>query len=299
MKAKKSSQPFAGCFASDENTRVSLPLVFVGLPDDSQSSFRRGSAKAPARIRAAYDGYCYNATTEAGVDLQGKVADFGDMLSEESWQQTAASYRTFVCTLLVARKVPFFAGGDHAVTVPVVAALATLKRPVHVIQFDAHPDLYPVYEGTGDSHACVAARLLEMKHVASVTQIGIRASNAEQAEALVQYPHRLRQYEARDLTGDLPALPHIPAGAAVYLTIDLDAFDPAFAPGVAHPVPGGLTPRQVLNFLQRLDWQVVGADVVEVNPELDLNDRTAILAARLLHQVMGSVWLNLDRSKPR
>jgi arginase family enzyme len=85
----------------------------------------------------------------------------------------------------------------------------------------------------------------------------------------------------------LPPLPHIPPGAPVYLTVDLDGFDPAYAPGVSHPVPGGLTPRQVLNFIQNAPWKLVGMDVVEVNPDWDVNDQTAILAARVLHEGMG------------
>jgi agmatinase len=254
----------------------------VGLPDDSQSSFHRGCAEAPPRIRSAYDGNCYSATSESGVDLTGSVADLGDWAPQASWELTSVAYRESAARLFRAGKVPFFAGGDHGVTVPIV-----LGQPVYVIQFDAHPDLYPEYEGGRTSHACVAARLLEMEHVAGVTQLGIRTLNAPQAAEAERHRERLLIYQACDLPEKIPALDHIPANALVYITLDLDGLDPAFAPGVAHPVPGGLAPRQVLDFLQRFPWRLAGMDAVEVHPGRDVNDQTAILAARLIHEGMG------------
>ena len=104
-------------------------------------------------------------------------------------------------------------------------------------------------------------------------------------------------YEARELPGPLPELRHIPEGASVYVTIDIDGIDPAFAPGVSHPVPGGLTARQVLDFLGRGHWNLIGMDVVEVSPPRDIQSQTAILGARLLHEGMGyaaSRWSELE-----
>jgi len=279
--------PFAGCFIRDPKKQDPARLVFVGLPDASQSSFHCGSAQAPQRIRSAYDGNCYNSTTESGVDLTGAVADLGDLPSKSSWELTARSYQEFAAWLFQIRKIPFFAGGDHAVTVPIIAALVEIGAPVHLIQIDAHPDLYLDYEGSRSSHACTISRALEMSHIASVTQLGIRTMNASQMPLFERYRERIHMFAARDLIGELPALPYIPAGAPVYLTVDLDGFDPAFAPGVSHPVPGGLTPRQVLNFIQQANWKLAGMDAGEVNPDLDVNDQTAILAARVLHEGMG------------
>ncbi|MDZ7363903.1 MAG: agmatinase [candidate division KSB1 bacterium] len=287
MPIEQAVVPFVGCFAAGPEKQDTATLVFAGLPDDSQSSFRRGSAHGPRRIRSAYDGNCYHATTEAGVDLTSMVADLGDVPSQNSWNSTARSYQELAAKLFRSGKIPFFAGGDHAVTVPVIAALAEIGEPVHIVQIDAHPDLYPEFEGNRDSHACTITRALEMRHVASVTQLGVRTLNAAQMPQLERYHDRLNIFFARDLLGELPMLSHIPNGAPVYLTVDLDGFDPAYAPGVSHPVPGGLTPRQVLTFMQKAHWKLVGMDAVEVNPDLDVNDQTAILAARLLHEGMG------------
>jgi len=279
--------PFAGCFSAESDP--TLPLVFAGLPCDTQSTFRRGPAEGPSRIRLAYDGRCYNATTELGADLAGLVSDAGDWLPGGSWEGTREGYRFRAEELLAGEAVPFFAGGDHAITIPLVEALEVLEEPVHVVQIDAHPDLYPEFDGDRWSHACVGARILEMEHVASLTQIGIRTLNQAQLEVARRHAGRLTILEARDLSFRPSDLSHIRDGSPVYLTVDLDAFDPAYAPGVSHPVPGGITPRQALALIQEAPWRLVGMDAVEVNPSLDQGDRTAVLAARLLHEAMGRV----------
>ncbi len=277
--------PFAGVFTKRSDPRT--PWAFLGIADDSQSSFLRGPADAPECIRRAYDGRCYNATTESGVDLSSSVTDLGDLKPRRTWEASAHEYRARVEEILREGFTPFIAGGDHAVTVPVVQAFTVLRRPLHVVQIDAHPDLYSEFEGNPDSHASTAARLVEMSHVQSLTQIGIRTMNEEQRRQAERWSDRLHVLEARRLDGAIPDLGHIPAEAAVYLTVDMDGFDPAFAPGVSHPVPGGLTARQVLGLILGGRWTLVGMDVVEVNPSRDIQYMTAILAARLLHEGMG------------
>lgn len=291
--------PFAGCFTSDSKKQDESRLAFVGLPDDSQSTYRRGCSKAPDRIRMAYDGHCYNATTESGVDLAERVTDFGNLPSLDLWATTAENYSKFARSLFAAVKIPFFAGGDHAVTVPVVEALGVLENSVHIVQIDAHPDLYQEYDASRTSHACTAARLLEMDHVQTLTQIGVRTLNATQLQVAERYPTRLRIVSAREYTAKGTDLSHISESSLVYVTLDLDALDPAYAPGVSHPVPGGLTSREVLDLIQALPGRLVGMDAVEVNPNTDLNDRTAILAAKCLHEAMGIALRQSWASRPK
>ncbi len=294
MKSHNTGIPFADCFCKDSDLPNASPLVFVGLPDDSQSTYRRGSYQAPERIRLAYDGNCYNSTTESGVDLTGKVTDLGDLPTKGTWESTAQSYREYAASLFRDGKIPFFVGGDHAVTVPIVEAFEVLKQPIHVVQLDAHPDLYSEYEGSRTSHACTAARMLEMEHVHSITQIGIRAMNKIQEKQVEIHRDRLNIVSAKYISHELIKLPFIQPNTPVYITLDMDVFDPAFAPGVSHPVPGGLSARQVFNFIQNFSGNLVGMDVVEVNPELDVNDQTAILAGRLLHEAMGVAYSQRD-----
>jgi len=284
--------PLGGLLSTDSDP--TLPLAFVGLPCDQSSSIRPGSREGPGRIRLAYDGRVYNATTETGIDLSGAVADLGSWEPESSWDATRAVYAAQATAVLGRGQVLFAAGGDHGVTMPLAEATEVVGEQVHIVQVDAHPDLYPEYRGDRWSHACVAARLLEMEHISTVTQIGVRTLNHSQAEVARRYPGRLTIVEARDVgngsileSGDLPDI--LRPGAKVWLTVDLDGFDPAFAPGVAHPVPGGLNPRQVIELIQESGWSLVGMDVVECLPAQDEGDRTAVLAARLLHEAMGTV----------
>jgi agmatinase len=279
--------PFAGCFTADPERKRLARVVFVGLPDDSQSSYRRGAAGGPARMRTAYDGRCYNSATESGVDLAGTVADLGDWPPLDTWEATAASYRDQAAAIFRAGRIPFFAGGDHAVTVPIAAALDTLGEPVHLIQLDAHPDLYLEFGGSRTSHACAAARMLEMDHVAGVTQLGVRTMNPEQAKVVERYRGRLRIVPPIELAGPWRDRSPVPAGAPVYVSVDLDGLDPSCAPGVSHPVPGGLTTRQVLDIVASLRGRLVGMDVVELNPHLDVRDLAALAGARILHEGMG------------
>lgn len=273
-------------------------LVLLGLACDSQSSYRRGSALGPRALRRAYDGNCYNSCTEMETDLAGCIADLGDVRPRRSWKATAAAMQAQAESLFASGRRAFFAGGDHAVTIPVARALAARGRPVHVVQFDAHPDLYDEFAGDHESHACVGARILELGHVASLTQIGIRTMTAPQrAVANRHRGARLHLLEAREIPGEIPPPAHIPEGAEVYVTLDLDVFDPAFAPGVAHPVPAGLAPRAVMNLLQQAPWDLVGMDVVELNPRLDQGQRSAVLAARLLLEGMGKALGSLRSGK--
>jgi agmatinase len=284
--------PLGGLLSTDSDP--TLPLAFVGLPCDQSSSIRPGSAAGPDRIRLAYDGRVYNSTTETGIDLSGAVADLGSWESEATWEGTRQSYAGQAAAVLGRGQALFAAGGDHGVTIPLGMAAEALNEPVHVVQLDAHPDLYPEYRGDRWSHACVAARLLELEHISTVTQIGVRTLNHAQAEVARRYPGRLAIVEARDVaagsileSGDLPDI--LRPGARVWLTVDLDVFDPAFAPGVAHPVPGGMSPRQVIELIQESGWDLVGMDVVECLPARDEGDRTSVLAGRLLHEAMGTV----------
>jgi len=281
---KETSRWFAGCFQCEP---APTDLVFLGIADDIGSSFLRGPSEAPPRIRKVYDGRCYGPTTESGVNLENQVLDFGDLAPGPDRETSFRHYTDVIRGLLRDEKKVFIAGGDHAITIPVVEAFQVLDRPVQVIQIDAHPDLYPSYDGSRLSHACTAARLLEMPHVESIIQIGIRCMNSAQLETLDRHSTRVMVVEAGAPTEALLEKIGRDRGFPVYLSIDLDGFDPAFAPGVSHPVPGGLSPRQIFDLFRSAKWELAGMDVVETNPSRDFNDLTSLLAARLLHEGMG------------
>ena len=282
--------PFAGLIADGEaasRARVSL----LGVMDATQSTCSDRSAAAPPAIRAAYDGGCYNPVSETGVDCAGTVADLGDLRPEPGgFRESAARYRGALERELDRGRTPFVLGGDHAITAALVAA-HTGRGPLHVVQWDAHPDLYPDYEGNADSHASVAARLLELPPVASLTQIGIRADTPVQREVREAAGGRVVQIPAWEAERRRRLLSHLPPDARIYLTVDMDGFDPAVAPAVAHPVPGGLGARAGLDLIHEIEESgrtLAGMDVVEACPDAG-DRRTLILAARLIHEAVAVV----------
>ena len=225
--------PFGGLIAEGAAADTA-PAALIGICDATQSTYQDRCALAPPAIRRAYDGASFNTWSESFTDCAGAVADRGDLHPDPGgFRASAVSYRDAVRAELDRGIVPFILGGDHAITPALVAAWAG-RGPIHVVQWDAHPDMHPHYGGNPDSHACVAARLLEQDHVAGITQIGIRTETGWQLEVRRAAGGRVRQIPAWEAESGGPFLDHLPEDARIYVTFDLDGFDPAFAPAVAH-----------------------------------------------------------------
>jgi agmatinase len=255
----------------------------VGLPTDSHSSFLRGAAAAPAAIRAALGSDHSNQSVEHGGELGLEIAfeDVGDLPLQEDNGDPA---RISDAAELAARQgtVPIFLGGDHMVTFPIVEGLARIHGPLNILHFDAHPDLYDDFEGDPLSHASPFARIMERGLARRLVQVGIRTLNGHCREQARRFG--VDVVEMREFTPDRVPIPDAP----LYVSIDLDALDPAFAPGVSHHEPGGLSTRDVLAVLHRIKGGLIGADIVELNPSRDINQMTATVAAKLVKEVAGT-----------
>ena len=160
-------------------------------------------------------------------------------------------------------------------------AIAAAHGPVNILHFDAHPDLYDEYGGNRFSHACPFARIMEEGLARRLVQVGIPTLNAHQAAQAKRFKVTMVQMNAFD-----PDRAPIPRGPT-YITIDLDGLDPAFAPGVAHREPGGLSVRDVIRVLHRVPGPVIGADIVELRPASDVDGVTAVVASKLLKELAG------------
>ncbi|MGQ0660736.1 agmatinase [Sphingosinicella sp.] len=257
-----------------------MRVRLIGLPTDSHSSFLRGAAEGPAAIRAALGSDHSNMTAECGLELRKDilVEDIGDLPLQEDADDPA---RIGEAVTAAARDgaMPISLGGDHMVTGPIVAALAVVHGPLNILHVDAHPDLYADFDGDPLSHASPFARIMEAGHARRLVQFGIRTMNAHcraQAERF-----GVEVIEMRDFAPERVPIPEAP----LYISIDLDGFDPAFAPGVAHHEPGGLSSREVLQVLHRVRGPIVGADIVELHPGRDVNGVTATLAAKLVKEL--------------
>jgi agmatinase len=253
-------------------------VALVGVPYDAASSFRRGAAHAPGRIREMLRSPAGNEWSETGVAMSRVLVDRGDLSMSRDINE---SIERGIADILRSGAKPLILGGDHAVSYGAVRAVARRHERLTVLQLDAHPDLYDEFEGNRFSHACTFARIVEDRLAARLVQVGIRAATAHQLEQAARFGVDMIDMR-RWLRGD-----RLDVAAPVYLSLDLDVIDPAHAPGVSHPEPGGLSVREVIALIHGVGADLVGADVVEYNPDADVGDATARVAAKLVKELAG------------
>ena len=187
--------------------------------------------------------------------------------------------------VLAAAARPIILGGDHSITYPAVRAVRRGRARLTILHVDAHTDLYDEFEGDRFSHACPFARIMEERLATRLVQVGIRTMTRHQREQANRFG-----VEVIDMRAWVAGVrPSIDADESVYLSIDLDGIDPAFAPGVSHPEPGGLTVREVVSLIQWVPAPLVAADIVECNPEVDLGGITARVAAKLVKEIAAAM----------
>lgn len=255
-------------------------LRFIGLPTDANSSFLKGPAKAPPLIREMMWSDKGNPATELGGTLGEtiEVLDIGDVALDGSAEDDARIEEA-VAEAVQAGDIPISIGGDHAVTYPILKAIAKHHGPVSILHVDAHPDLYDELLGNRRSHATPFARIMEDGLATRLVQVGIRTLNAHQRAQAERFG-----VEIVPMRGfDVASVP-IPDGP-LYISIDLDGLDPAYAPGVSHHEPGGLSVREVMDLLARISRPVIGADLVEYNPDRDIHEMTCSVAAKLVKEL--------------
>ncbi len=263
-------------------------VVVFGVPFDSAASRVPGQRFAPRRIR------------EVSIELETFSPSLGVSVEELSFYDAGdlpvitdyAVLQEFIAKVVgglsEAGKLPVALGGDHSITLPIVTKLAEKLKELTVIVFDAHMDLRDEWPwGVRFSHATVMRRLLEASEKISIIYYSPRAFSEEEyryAESNSRIHVLGSIEELRDLVSSL---------SSVYISLDIDSVDPAFAPGTGTPEPMGLTPREVVTALRIIVEQareVVGFDVVEVNPLVDCNDITSLLAAKLVMEFL--FWLH-------
>jgi arginase len=259
-------------------------VAVVGVPYDEQSSFLRGPALAPAKIRQVLHSGETNWSAENGLDLSADDGwrDLGDLKLDSGPAAFAQIERGIVQLLDHGARV-LSLGGDHAITYPILRAFATVYRNLNVLHIDAHPDLYDEFEGNRLSHACPFARIMEERLVARLVQVGIRAANPHQRDQIARFG--VTVIEMGEWQPDF----QFEFDGPLYLSLDLDVLDPAFAPGISHHEPGGLSTRDLIQIIHDLSAPLVGADIVEYNPRRDLMDITAMTAAKLLKEIVAQM----------
>jgi len=262
--------------------------TLLGIPLDVNSSYLRGPAGAPVKIREALRSDASNQWSELGIDVgaRGAFADAGDLRLGNSHEQVAQDFAEIeraVGALLEKGERPVSLGGDHSVTYPILKSVGFHHPELTIVHFDAHPDLYDEFEGSRMSHACPFARIMEERLAQRLVQIGIRTLNRHQREQAEKFGVDIVHMSA------LPAYDRLKIQEPVYISFDMDVLDPAFAPGISHHEPGGMTVREAIAHLHAIEGTIVGADIVEYNPARDIAGMTATVAAKILKEILGKM----------
>lgn len=251
-------------------------IIIQGIKFDEKSSYQKGPKLAPVLIREALNCGSSNMFAESlNSIVNSRIEDKGDFEISEYFD-----IETLTKNHLNSGTKVFTLGGDHSITFPIIKALSKKYPKLDILHIDAHCDLYDNFEGDKYSHACPFARIMENNLAVRLVQVGIRTLNTHQAEQAEKFNVEIHQMKDLDLT-KISKFEN-----PLYISLDMDGFDPAFAPGVSHHEPGGLTSRQVINLIQNIDSEIIGADIVEYNPNRDFQNMTAFLAAKMMKEIL-------------
>ena len=280
---------------------IDADVAVLGAPFDFGTQWRPGARFGPRSIREASTLFAFGHAGaydhEDDVTYLGegtRIVDMGDAdIVHTDTLKSHANIEEGVRKALVAGALPVVLGGDHSVNIPCINAFSD-HGPIHVLQIDAHLDFVDERHGVRFGHGNPMRRAAEKDYVTGLSQFGIRnvSSTAKEgyADARAMGSDILSVRQCRAL-GTKALMERIPADADIYLTVDIDGFDPSIAPGTGTPSHGGFLYYEVLELLAAVAQRqrIVGIDLVEVAPDYDHTDTTSILAAQLLLNVIGRV----------
>jgi len=281
---------------------IDADVAVMGAPYDFGTQFRAGARFGPRAVREASTLFsfghagAYDHEDDATYLPQSvRIVDIGDAdIVHTDTARSHANIRTGVQAILRAGALPVVIGGDHSINIPCIEAFAD-QGPIHILQIDAHLDFVDERHGVKVGHGSPLRRAAEKDYVTGMTQVGIRnvSSTArdgyEAARAMGSDILSVRQFRA---LGPQGVAARIPKGARLYVTIDIDGFCPSIAPGTGTPSHGGFLYYEVLELLQQVAQahDIVGIDLVEVAPDYDHSQSTAILAAQVLLNFLGFIF---------
>ncbi len=273
---------FPNYFADAEASFNNAEYIIFGVPYDKTSSFRHGAFKAPNEIRkASWNFETYNILT--GIDIKDlKIHDYGDLpVKNDSPKDMIDKVFEISSNIFSKKKFPIAIGGEHSITPGIVKAL---PKDIAVLSLDAHLDFRQEYEKEINNHACAIRRISDHIDIKNIAVLGVRsAEKQELIEAKEKDLFFIDSFEIHE-KGINPALNKIKKifkSKKIYLTLDIDVIDPAYAPGTSTPEPFGLTPFDILQCIKFFSSQLIGFDIVEVCPPFD-NGETSILAAKII-----------------
>ena len=274
-------------FSGVQKTLEEAEYVILGVPFDVTSTFRSGARFAPFAIREAslnIETYSFR----AGFDFEElKLHDLGDLNIVGEADETIRRVELVSKELLNENKLPVLIGGEHTIT---LGALQSMGDGITIVSFDAHLDLRNEYLGRTLSHATFMRRIWENTHPHKILEVGTRAVCREELEYAKEFDipflttQQIYRYGIENTIEKI--VQQLSDQDRIYLSIDMDVLDPAFAPAVQNPEPDGLSIRTLLDILSGIcDERILGFDVVEVTPHYDRGS-TAIQAAKIIFEIL-------------
>ena len=256
--------------------------AIFGVPYDRTSSWRRGSALAPSRIRDASSSI-ESYSPDLDKDLSElDLVDMGDLdVSDLEPDEMIRRVEWVAKEIFMAGAFPVAIGGEHTITLGLLKAAKLFYPDLMVLHMDAHADMRDQYEGSVLNHTTVIRRVIEELGDRRTIHIGIRSGTREEFKLFEE--KKIPIFRSPDSERILPLLGNAP----IYITLDIDILDPSEAPGTGNPEPGGIGFSELIAFLYKLSgMKIIGADVVEVSPPYDVGDITSICAAKILREIL-------------
>ena len=285
---------FPNYFADAESSFNDATFILFGVPYEKTSSFRHGAEKAPFEIRqASWNFERYDLRTGTNFE-KILVHDYGDLSVQNlTSKEVFNTTKTFTSTILAKQKIPVTIGGDHSITPGIITAF---PKDIAVISLDAHMDFRQIYKNDIYNHACVIRRITDHIPLQNVAILGIRSAEKEEYEQAQEQGLFFRDAFTINKIGienSIQQTKKYLKGKHIYLTLDIDVVDPAYAPGTSTPEPLGLTPMEVIEIIDAFSSQLIGCDLVEVCPSYD-HGQTAVLAAKLIQTCISGIWRNKE-----
>lgn len=278
-------EPWKFAFSQEIEDIKENSFGLIGVPFDSTTSYHSGARLGSIVVREASFGF-EKFNTVFNKDLNTTFYDFGDVnVVPGNCQKTCNIVEDTVNELLDLNLKPIIIGGEHSASIGAIKALTDRYEKLTVIHLDAHRDLAFDFVGEKYSHATVMRRAHEMG--ANLVQIGIRSSSKEEEE-FVKSTYDIQTFRNRDVHKHMDAIEYylVNIDGPIYISIDMDVIDPAIAPSVGNPTPGGLEVFHLEKILETLCHKnIVGLDVVETATD-KLGDNTAVVAAKIIYDFL-------------
>ncbi len=277
--AKCNTHVFMGCDTPYSDSKI----VMFGVPYDGTTSFRPGTRFGPEYVRKeSYGLEEYSPYFEIEYPNK-KIIDIGDLdLDISDKMRVLDQIENQTKAIIADEKTPFMIGGEHLVSYPQVKALSEKFDDIHIIHLDAHADLREEYGGSKFSHATVMKRCLDIVGPSRIFQFGIRSGTKEEFTSYSESVYT-EKFDLNSIDNILPNL----KGKNIYLTIDLDVLDPSVFPGTGTPEPGGVTFKELINFIQKISsLNFIGMDVVELSPHYDQSGTSTAAACKVVRELL-------------